>query len=181
MLVEALDLTWRLGPRWLIAACLEGLARVSSMQGAAYRAARLAGAASALRAAIGAPLPPFARADLDRAMAQARTALGAPAWLAAWDEGRALPLSDVITEARSISVVPLPDRAGHPPTPTVRLTDRERDVLRLLAAGFTDREIADALFLSPRTVHRHLARLYEQLGVHTRTAAVAAAQSAGLV
>ena len=52
------------------------------------------------------------------------------------------------------------------------LTTREREVLRWLAAGKTDRDIGDILGISPRTVHKHLQRIYEKLGVECRTAAV---------
>jgi DNA-binding CsgD family transcriptional regulator len=52
------------------------------------------------------------------------------------------------------------------------LTPRERDVLRWLAAGKTDRDIGAILGISPRTVHKHLQHVYEKLGVETRTAAV---------
>jgi DNA-binding CsgD family transcriptional regulator len=52
------------------------------------------------------------------------------------------------------------------------LTPREREVLRWLAAGKTDRDIAAILAVSPRTVQKHLERSYQKLGVETRTAAV---------
>ena len=52
------------------------------------------------------------------------------------------------------------------------LTAREREVLRWVAAGKTDRDIAELLAISPRTVHKHLQRVYAKLGVETRTAAV---------
>jgi DNA-binding CsgD family transcriptional regulator len=51
-------------------------------------------------------------------------------------------------------------------------SDREREVLEWLAAGKTDREIAELLGMSPRTVQKHLQHIYEKLGVETRTAAV---------
>lgn len=51
------------------------------------------------------------------------------------------------------------------------LTRRELIVLELVAEGFTNREIAVRLFLSDRTVQKHLDHLYYKLGVHTRTAA----------
>jgi DNA-binding CsgD family transcriptional regulator len=53
-----------------------------------------------------------------------------------------------------------------------RLTAREREVLDWLGAGKTDRDISDILGISPRTVNKHLQRIYEKLGVETRTAAV---------
>jgi DNA-binding CsgD family transcriptional regulator len=52
------------------------------------------------------------------------------------------------------------------------LTAREREVLDWLSGGKTDRDIADILGISRRTVHKHLQRIYEKLGVETRTAAV---------
>jgi DNA-binding CsgD family transcriptional regulator len=56
-----------------------------------------------------------------------------------------------------------------------RLTPREREVLDRLAGGKTDRDIGQILGISPRTVHKHLQRIYEKLGVETRTAAVSRA------
>jgi DNA-binding CsgD family transcriptional regulator len=52
------------------------------------------------------------------------------------------------------------------------LTARERQALRWVAAGKTDRDIAEIMAISPRTVHKHLQRVYAKLGVETRTAAV---------
>jgi DNA-binding CsgD family transcriptional regulator len=66
-------------------------------------------------------------------------------------------------------------RAGWAPAQAWQLTPREHDVLHWLAAGKTDRDIGAILAISPRTVHKHLQRIYEKLGVETRTAAVARA------
>jgi DNA-binding CsgD family transcriptional regulator len=67
--------------------------------------------------------------------------------------------------------------ADLPPEPpslsaSLPLTWREREVLQWAAAGKTDRDIADILAISHRTVHKHLQRVYSKLGVETRTAAV---------
>jgi DNA-binding CsgD family transcriptional regulator len=64
--------------------------------------------------------------------------------------------------------------AAEPPalSPSLPITWREREVLRWAAAGKTDRDIADILAISHRTVHKHLQRVYSKLGVETRTAAV---------
>jgi DNA-binding CsgD family transcriptional regulator len=53
-----------------------------------------------------------------------------------------------------------------------QLTARECEVLQWLARGKTDRDIGEILGISPRTVHKHLQRSYQKLGVETRTAAV---------
>ena len=61
------------------------------------------------------------------------------------------------------------------------LSDRELEVLRLVAAGFSDDEIAERLVLSPHTVHRHVANIRTKLRLNSRAAAAAAAARAGLV
>ena len=53
------------------------------------------------------------------------------------------------------------------------LTQREMDVLQWVACGKTNRDVAEILGMSPRTVNKHLEHIYEKLGVETRTAAVA--------
>lgn len=61
------------------------------------------------------------------------------------------------------------------------LTERELAVLRLVAAGSTNREAARALFISEATVKTHLLHIYEKLGVRDRASAVAAAYQRGLL
>jgi DNA-binding CsgD family transcriptional regulator len=58
------------------------------------------------------------------------------------------------------------------------LTRREREVLELVAQGWTNAEVARVVWISPGTVRKHLENAYEKLGVHTRTGAVAALRSA---
>jgi DNA-binding NarL/FixJ family response regulator len=61
------------------------------------------------------------------------------------------------------------------------LTDREREVLALLAGGMTNKEIAERLVVTTNTIKRHLKAIFEKLGVHTRSAAAGKAISAGIV
>jgi DNA-binding NarL/FixJ family response regulator len=69
---------------------------------------------------------------------------------------------------------------GERPRPA-GLTAREVDVLRLVAAGKSNREIADELYLSIKTVARHLANIFGKLDVSSRTAAAAFAYQHGLL
>lgn len=72
---------------------------------------------------------------------------------------------------------------GREPAPEgrVALTERERDVLRLVSRGATNREIAEALFLSQKTVKNHLTHIFEKIGVSDRTQAALWAIRSGLV
>ena len=60
------------------------------------------------------------------------------------------------------------------------LSERELEVLRLLAAGRSNREIGDDLFISPATAARHVANIYAKLGVESRAEATAFAHRQGL-
>ena len=65
--------------------------------------------------------------------------------------------------------------------PAPLLSEREREVLDLIAAGSTNREIAARLFLSPHTVKEHTSALYRKLNARNRAEAVQRAQRVGLL
>jgi two-component system response regulator DesR len=65
--------------------------------------------------------------------------------------------------------------------PEPLLSEREREVLSLIAAGSTNREIAEELYLSPYTVKEHTSVLYRKLGARNRAEAVLLAQRIGLL
>ena len=71
--------------------------------------------------------------------------------------------------------------ARRPEGSVEELTPRELEVLRLVADGLSDADIADRLVLSPHTVHRHVANIRRKLGLHSRAAAAAYAVRTGLV
>jgi len=81
-------------------------------------------------------------------------------------------------------VAPATGRKPAIPKPSVLvepLTDRELEVLHLLAEGLSNREIAQKLFLSPNTVRTHTYNIYGKLGVHSRMQAVARTRELGLL
>jgi DNA-binding NarL/FixJ family response regulator len=93
---------------------------------------------------------------------------------ARWDAGRVARL------LRQHGVeVPRPWRSG-PRGYGDQLSPREREVVALVARGMTNREVGQVLFLSPRTVGRHLSGAMRKLGASTRTGAAMAAAEAGL-
>ena len=157
---------------------LEGLASLEAGQGDPAWAARLWGAAEALREAIGAPMAPVDRPDYDRAVTAARAQLGERAFATAWAKGRAMTPEQALT-SRGPATVSSPPSAVPPSPPPARpsptypddLTAREVEVLRLLAQGLTDAQIADHLIISPRTVNNHLTSIYRKIQVSSRSAA----------
>lgn len=62
-----------------------------------------------------------------------------------------------------------------------QLTKREIEILRLVAQGLSDAQVAERLVLSPRTINAHLTSIYNKLGVNSRVAATRLALEKGLV
>ncbi|MGH2558891.1 MAG: tetratricopeptide repeat protein [Thermomicrobiales bacterium] len=170
--------------RRFIAQCLRGLVKIAATLGQDEPAIRLAGAEHTVRAAIGAPVSPEPeRIAYERDLAALRAKLGNEAFGAAWAAGREMGLDETFATAdalaaRLIENSSLTDSgcAGA----TSLLSPRELDVLRLVVEGQTDREIADALFISRRTASTHVGSILNKLGASSRSAAVAAAIRRGL-
>lgn len=77
---------------------------------------------------------------------------------------------------------PVPPFDGNPRAQaTLGISPREREVLELLAAGLSNKEIADKLHVSPHTVKTHVARLFEKLEARRRTEAILKARELGLL
>ncbi len=183
-LQSSLALYQQAGSRSEIPYPLEGLARTLAEQGQLQRAARLWGAAHALRQAVRARLQPSYEADDVPALEQARAALGGEAFAAAWAEGQAMTLDQVLALALAAEAdapaAPVPPslsptvdvpRPIYPRPPEHGLTPREVEVLRLVALGLTDAQVAEELVISARTVGKHLQSIYSKLDLSSRSAA----------
>ena len=154
---------------------VESVAIVAAHLGYLDRSATLFGAAERLRERIGLRYrQPRNRASLETAIETVRAGLADEAFSTAWEAGRSLSIDHAIAR-----VLDLDNHAAS--RASFSLTPREFEVLRLLATGMTDPEIADTLFISVRTVEHHVASVFRKLGVHTRTAATSTAIAAGLV
>ncbi|MBI1741438.1 tetratricopeptide repeat protein [Candidatus Acetothermia bacterium] len=100
LMKESLSIRREIGDKRGIARCLEDIADLAAAKGELERAARLLGAAEALRHAIGASLSPSSRADYDRIVTAVRAGLGEEAFAAARAHGRAMTLEQVIAFAQ---------------------------------------------------------------------------------
>jgi predicted ATPase/DNA-binding CsgD family transcriptional regulator len=174
---EALAILQELGVKWFIAACLDGLAEVAVAQDQPEWAAHLLGAAALLREALGVSPPPYNLANYERTVATTRAQLGEERFAAAWAEGQEMTLEQVLAEQGRATTPTMPtiqqptDTVALPPTFPDELTPREVEILRLVASGLSNAQMADKLIISPRTVHAHVRSIYSKLGITSRSAA----------
>jgi non-specific serine/threonine protein kinase len=126
------------------------------------RAARLFGAARALREGIGTRVPPVRESEYERDLAKTRTALGPTRFATASDSGSRLSADEAVAFADHSPEV------GVPVPPREVLTRREREVAALVARGYTNREIAERLVISERTADGHVANILAKLGLKSR-------------
>jgi non-specific serine/threonine protein kinase len=165
---------------------LGGVASIAAAVECHRRAAVLFGAAIGHGADLGWGLTMPDRGIYDAAEARTRAALGEKAFAEAWARGRALPREAAFAEAEAALAeveAAVGTGAADPSDAAAAygLTPRELEVLRLLPRGLSNPEIADALFLSRRTVQTHLTNIYGKLGVANRAEAIAVAVQRGLV
>jgi DNA-binding CsgD family transcriptional regulator/tetratricopeptide (TPR) repeat protein len=171
---EGLSIAQELESGEPLARCLEGLASMAGTKAEGVRAARLYGAAKALRSAIGAPLPPVDRTDYERHLAAARGKLDENSWEMAWAEGQAMAFEQAIEYALSEdktvpSAVPL-SKGGLPGSSTMgKLSRREMELAALVARGLKNRQIAQELVLSERTIENHVRNILKKLNLSSRS------------
>ena len=169
MFEDALDRYWGQGDPWGAGAAIAGLATLAAARREALRAARLFGAADALRDRVGAFLPVADSATLNRAQETVRRTLRDQPFATAVAAGRTFPVEEAITEARRLSR-DIAAASNAPPSddPRATLSKRERQVFHLLAEGRSDKEIATALHISRDTAEWHARRIYLKLALNRR-------------
>jgi non-specific serine/threonine protein kinase len=176
---EGLRAAVEAGDKANTAYCLEGLAELAGERGESERAARLFGASEALLEAVGAPRYVHAqdRTLYERAVENLRSWLDEATFGAAWSEGRKMSPEQAIEYA----LCEKESDPSLPPQEAAGLSARELEVLRLVSQGLTDPQVAERLYLSPRTVGQHLRSIYRKLGVPSRAAAAKAAVERSLI
>ena len=180
---EALSLCREAGAAGDVPLCLEGMAAAALHLGRPELSARLLGAAESAQALGLTPtFPGFEQAYRATARLVA-DAMPPVAFAAELDVGRSLPLSEVASVVHTLSDGE-PSREQTPTRqrePTGPLSEREAEVLRLLASGRSNAEIAGELVLSVRTVEKHVANVYAKIGARGRADAATYALRHGLL
>jgi non-specific serine/threonine protein kinase len=162
-----------------IARCLANFAVVATAGRQWHTAARLMGAVETLKEMIGYGFAYPEGPRYRRAEQEAQAALGA-----VFDElvvvGQAWTIDEALAEALNLEGSSREVSAAPVAANSYGLTPRELEVLRLVAAGLSDREIADALFISRHTAMTHVANILMKLNLSSRTAAATLAVRDGL-
>jgi len=200
LFAESLDLARRMGMRAATAYALIGLAVAGRGGADPVWSARLHGAADQALADLGHALQPVEERLAGSDRQRLRAALGAEAFEAEYAAGRSLDLTQLLAALGRTYAAAGPPRVAQPGVPAGRadelvterdaaasgeaatvLTPRERDVLKLVAQGLSNSDIARRLVLSEHTVHRHLANILRKLDLSSRAAAAAWGVRTGLV
>jgi predicted ATPase/class 3 adenylate cyclase/DNA-binding CsgD family transcriptional regulator len=189
LFLDSLDTARITGVKSYVPGALLGLALAAGADGDPAVAATLHGVADEHYEQAGRVFEAIEAGLRDRDHAQLRAALGDPAFEAAYSRGRTLSQADAIALAAA-AAEPDPgfastasvaaDRAtaaGSPPGP---LSEREREIVALLAGGASDAQIAERLFLSVNTVRSHLERIRDKTAARRRTELVRYAIQAGI-
>jgi len=183
-LTEALAIWRDLNNQENIAECLAQVAVLANAIGDREASVHFVAAGISLRDAIGHAFVLPERAAYERAEQSLRETLSPDAYDRAYQAGADQPLDKVLDEASAFLARICSAADATPPVRAAQpfgLTAREQDVLRLLAQGRSDREIAETLYIGTRTVETHVSNLIAKLGVHNRTEATARAMQNGLV
>jgi len=181
---EGLCLRQELGDRWGIAQSLESIAALAAAGTQPQRALELAGLAAGIRENIGGQLTPMERAMLDHWLVPLRRVLGEDATTLAWEAGRATPVGQAVERGLAATEAP-PTRANrrrsHPQEQVTVLSPREQEVAALLAHGLSNRQIAERLVVTERTVATHIEHILDKLGFASRHQVGAWAAERGLL
>jgi DNA-binding CsgD family transcriptional regulator len=151
---------------------LFAIAALAAAEAQPERAVQLAGASAGVREAMGTSLLPMKRAMLAHWLVPLRQSFGAETTRLAWEDGRKMPeeqvldLAFVVTEAPHERLDRPPDGLGEQPTV---LSPREQEVAALLADGLSNRQIANRLVITERTVKAHIEHILDKLGFTSRT------------
>ena len=146
---------------------LETLASMAAERGRPERAAILLGAAQRLRDSSSLTLIELYRVQHERSVSLIIQGIGRGAYDAAYARGRAMTIDEGVAfalEDKPVRKTVTPVRSA----PDAALTPRQLEIAWLIAGDLTNRQIADRLFLSERTVETHITNILNKLGLNSR-------------
>jgi len=162
VLVEALELVGQLGHEYGQAVCVAALAGLAAAERRFDVAARLLGAASAAVQRLGNALEPADLLGYGRTLALVESTLGAR-FDVEFTLGKMLSLGSAAELAKQPSAL-----EASTDSEIEVLSPREREIVALIASGYTSDGIAEALVISPRTADTHAAHIRDKLGLRSR-------------
>jgi DNA-binding CsgD family transcriptional regulator len=159
-----------------IAMGIHAMGILAATKGNILQAALLLGAAEQMATAGGFGIELPGRDWVERLIAEAKAKVAENAWNKEYKAGQTMAKgADTAVNVLDVLAEYLNDSSGSKKTeaspPPAGLTAREMDILRLVAQGLTDLQIAQTLTISPRTVNAHVTSIYHKIGVNSRTAA----------
>ncbi|MGB3306927.1 MAG: LuxR C-terminal-related transcriptional regulator [Thermomicrobiales bacterium] len=211
LLVQSARQLLRIEDQLSFVEAIERFAFLAARHARYTEATRLYGLVAAERERLGAPPRTRMLAEVEAGTTACERALSPADFAEAWQAGATLAFADAIAvmdaiaqdiaaqaspgtasdtsalapagAGRPMIVMSSPARGSDPEAAPVEnpLTEREMDVLRLLAEGKSSPEIAEELFISPRTATTHVSRILAKLEVNSRTAAVTSAMRLGII
>jgi non-specific serine/threonine protein kinase len=160
----------RLGHRWMVTFDLLALTGVLLAAGHPREGVRFMAVAQAMTDRLGSPVGGASFADIDEVIAQVDRLRREDWFEPVWVAGYALDPGEAVEVARGLLDEPgSPGQGPEPATPArTPLTRRELEVARLLAEGYTDRQIADTLYIAVSTASRHVHHILEKLDLQSR-------------
>jgi DNA-binding CsgD family transcriptional regulator len=171
------------GNRSGIVYSLESIAALAAAESQPRCAIQLAAAAASLRKAIGDQPTPLQRTMVDEWLVPLQQALGQDEIQSAWEAGRAMSMDQALELALAATQTP-PTQPDQPPDESrervTELSPREQQVAALIAEGLTNRQIAERLVVTERTVAAHIEHILDKLGFASRHQVAAWAADKGL-
>lgn len=170
----------------IIAYCADDVAQLLGEQGPPDQLACLLSGVDTLREILSLLRAPQERIAQQKLVTTLQKQLGEIKFAAAWAAGRELS-ADQVAEAgldllaQAIAPQPLAAHAASVPSAANPLSEREREVLQLVAEGLSNQQIADRLFITERTARFHVTSIFNKLGADNRVQAVTLASQRGLL
>lgn len=183
LFAEGVALSWGSEHRGMLSYNFSMMTRLVAECGDPEQSARILTAAEGMDVLTGWRRTPLEVSSSEKALDTVRAKLDEASLMTALEAGRTLPLEQIVEEALDVleDISEQPDPVTMPSRNGNTLSGREREVLMLVSEGFSDKRIAQRLFITERTARFHVTSLRTKLRANTRAQAVAIAARRSLI